>query len=45
MPKTFPPLICASLIALAVNGVARVRVGLKLGYIDKTGKYIWEPGN
>ena len=28
-----------------VNGVARVRVGLKLGYIDKTGKYIWEPSN
>jgi len=28
-----------------VNGVARVRVGFKLGYIDKTGKYIWEPSN
>jgi hypothetical protein len=28
-----------------VNGVARVRVGIKLGYIDKTGKYIWEPSN
>jgi WG containing repeat len=28
-----------------VNGVARVRLGFKLGYIDKTGKYIWEPSN
>lgn len=28
-----------------VNGVARVRVGFKMGYIDKTGKYIWEPSN
>jgi len=28
-----------------VNGVARVRVGIKMGYIDKTGKYIWEPSN
>ena len=28
-----------------VNGVSRVRLGFKLGYIDKTGKYIWEPSN
>jgi hypothetical protein len=28
-----------------VNGVARVRVDLKMGYIYKTGKYIWEPSN
>ncbi len=25
------------------NGIARVYVGKKMGYIDKTGKYIWEP--
>ena len=28
-----------------VNGAARVRLGFKLGYIDKAGKYIWEPSN
>lgn len=28
-----------------VNGVSRVRVGIKSGYIDKTGKYIWQPSN
>ena len=28
-----------------VNGIANVRVGIKLGYIDKTGKYIWQPSN
>jgi hypothetical protein len=28
-----------------VNGIAKVRVGIKLGYIDKTGKYIWQPSN
>jgi hypothetical protein len=26
-----------------VNGISRVRVGIKSGYIDKTGKYIWQP--
>jgi hypothetical protein len=25
------------------NGIAQVLVGGKIGYIDKTGKYIWEP--
>jgi hypothetical protein len=28
-----------------VNGIAMVRVGIQLGYIDKTGKYIWQPSN
>jgi hypothetical protein len=28
-----------------VNGISRVRVGIQLGYIDKTGKYIWQPSN
>ena len=28
-----------------VNGISRVRVDVKSGYIDKTGKYIWEPSN
>lgn len=28
-----------------VNGIARVRVDVKSGYIDKTGKYIWQPSN
>jgi hypothetical protein len=28
-----------------INGIARVRVGIQLGYIDKTGKYIWQPSN
>lgn len=28
-----------------VNGVAGVRVDVKSGYIDKTGKYIWQPSN
>lgn len=26
-----------------VNGLARVRAGKKVGYIDKSGKYVWEP--
>jgi hypothetical protein len=26
-----------------VNGIAQVMVDGKIGYIDKTGKYIWEP--
>jgi hypothetical protein len=26
-------------------GLARVKIGDKLGYIDKTGKYIWKPTN
>jgi hypothetical protein len=25
------------------EGLARVKVGDKKGYIDKTGKYVWEP--
>lgn len=25
------------------NGIARVLVGNKWGYIDKTGRYVWEP--
>ena len=29
--------------AAFANGVAQVWVEEKLGYIDKTGKYIWEP--
>lgn len=28
-----------------VNGIARVRVDDKSGYIDKSGKYIWQPSN
>ena len=28
-----------------VNGISTVRVGIQLGYIDKTGKYIWQPSN
>jgi len=28
-----------------VNGIARVRVDVRSGYIDKTGKYIWQPSN
>jgi len=24
------------------NGLALVQVGTKAGYIDKTGKYVWE---
>ena len=28
-----------------VNGISRVRVDIKSGYIDKTGKYIWQPSN
>lgn len=28
-----------------VNGIASVRVGIQLGYIDKSGKYIWQPSN
>jgi hypothetical protein len=28
-----------------VNGIAQIRVDAKLGYIDKTGKYIWQPSN
>ena len=28
-----------------VNGISQVRVDDKLGYIDKTGKYIWQPSN
>jgi hypothetical protein len=25
------------------QGLAQVKVGTKWGYIDKTGKYVWEP--
>ena len=28
-----------------VNGISQVRVGIQMGYIDKTGKYIWQPSN
>jgi hypothetical protein len=28
-----------------VNGISRVRVDIKSGYIDRTGKYIWQPSN
>ena len=28
-----------------VNGISRVRIDVKSGYIDKTGKYIWQPSN
>lgn len=28
-----------------VNGISKVRVGIQLGYIDKTCKYIWQPSN
>jgi hypothetical protein len=28
-----------------VNGIARVNVDSKWGYIDRTGKYIWQPSN
>ena len=28
-----------------VNGISRVRVDIKSGYIDKMGKYIWQPSN
>jgi hypothetical protein len=28
-----------------VNGIARIRVDVRSGYIDKTGKYIWQPSN
>jgi WG repeat protein len=28
-----------------VNGISMVRVGIQMGYIDKTGKYIWQPSN
>ena len=27
------------------NGLARVTIGHKIGYIDKSGKYVWEPTN
>ena len=27
------------------EGLAQVRINRKLGYIDKTGKYVWEPTN
>ena len=28
-----------------LNGIAKIRVDIKSGYIDKTGKYIWQPSN
>jgi hypothetical protein len=28
-----------------VNGIARIRIDIKSGYIDKTGKYVWQPSN
>lgn len=28
-----------------VNGISKVRVGIQFGYIDTTGKYIWQPSN
>jgi hypothetical protein len=28
-----------------VNGISKVRVDIRFGYIDKTGKYIWQPSN
>ena len=27
------------------EGLAEVRIGGKVGFIDKTGKYIWNPQN
>ena len=28
-----------------VKGIWQVRVGIQMGYLDKTGKYIWQPTN
>ncbi|HAA30778.1 MAG TPA: hypothetical protein DCE56_27645, partial [Cyanobacteria bacterium UBA8553] len=27
------------------KGLALVKIGNKFGYIDKTGKYVWNPSN